>query len=217
MSNARGSSEKEAVPTDDKIEAADGVQQEASDVRSGRPSASEQQRNDKPRATRTRLINLLTPPTAVYDKTSFNFSLVRNVFFGTICTVIVAQPYYIQSLLVVVADDFSQSYDTVATLPTLALGGTALGLLTLVPAADFVNRRYLIMAMVAVSIPINLAIALSPTFAALQALHFLLGLFSAVAQILQPLVVDICKPEKRAQCLGVMLGDATGLVRRSPG
>lgn len=76
------------------------------------------------------------------------FSLGLNILFGFAGAFTVANLYYTNPILNVLARDFDVSYERVSQIPTLAQSGYAVGLLFLNPLGDIFKRRPFVLGLV---------------------------------------------------------------------
>ncbi|WP_211455158.1 MFS transporter [Collimonas antrihumi] len=127
--------------------------------------------------------------------------------------VAVASNYYAQPLLHTIASRFGISNGSAGLIVTVAQLGYAFGLMLLVPLADMVERKRLIVVMTLLS-----ACGLLITAAA-QSIVFVLigtaltGLFSVVSQVLVPFAATLAAPQERGKVVGhVMTGLLLGIL-----
>lgn len=76
------------------------------------------------------------------------FSLWHNTLFAFAGAFTVANLYYNQPILDILAREFDVNYETVSRIPTLMQAGYATGLLFLCPLGDLVRRRPFVLIMV---------------------------------------------------------------------
>ncbi len=69
-----------------------------------------------------------------------------------ICGFIIANMYYIQSLIPLAMKELNQSFLNVSFIYTLALTGNICGLLLVVPLGDFLNRKKMILILILILI-----------------------------------------------------------------
>ncbi|KAK5454975.1 hypothetical protein LTS15_005695 [Exophiala xenobiotica] len=120
-----------------------------------------------------------------------------------------ANTYYSQPILDVMARDFNVSQSKVANIPALAQAGSVVGLLTVLPLADFFPRRKFALIMLGFGIVFWLGICLSPRFTPFLALTFLSAIFTPVPQLLLPLVSELSTSKDRAFNLSIMSNGPT--------
>ena len=119
--------------------------------------------------------------------------------------VIVANIYYIQPLLEVIAHDFHLTVDRAGALAMLSQVGTALGMLFFVPLGDKFERRTLILTLVIGDI-ISLALmALAPNALCLGVAAFLVGAFSANVHVVVPFAAHLAAPAQRGRVVGIVV------------
>lgn len=117
---------------------------------------------------------------------------------------IVANIYYIQPLLVILAQDFSLTSTQAGLLATATQVGTSFGMLLFVPLGDVMERRSLIHRLVlAVGIALVLT-ALAPSALWMGAACLAVGLFGAVVHVLVPYAAHLAPPEKRGRIVGTV-------------
>jgi len=125
----------------------------------------------------------------------------------------VANLYYVQPLLSVVARDFGVADGTAGLLVTCAQVGYVAGLAFLVPLGDIVDQRRLISTILLGTAAALAACAAAPSFAVLAGALVAVGALSVVAQIAVPLASTLAGPEERGQVVGtVMSGLFIGIL-----
>jgi predicted MFS family arabinose efflux permease len=125
----------------------------------------------------------------------------------------VAGNYFLQPLLALVGADLRADVGTLGAVASVALLGYALGLLLVVPLGDVVDRRPLVVGMLAITTAALAGAALAPSVALLAMAVFLLGLSSVVAQVLVPYAASLATDEARTRVVGtVMAGVLTGIL-----
>jgi predicted MFS family arabinose efflux permease len=119
--------------------------------------------------------------------------------------VIVANIYYIQPLLEVIAHEFGLTVARAGTLAMLSQIGTALGMLFFVPLGDKFERRSLIIVLVIGDIVSLTLMALAPTALLLGAAAFLVGGFSANVHVVVPFAAHLASPAQRGRVVGTVV------------
>jgi predicted MFS family arabinose efflux permease len=117
---------------------------------------------------------------------------------------IVANIYYIQPLLVEIAQEFSLSSTQAGLIATATQIGTSFGMLFFVPLGDTIERRSLVTRLVLASCAALVLTALAPNALCLGLACFGVGLFGAVVHILVPYAAHLDPPEKRGRIVGTV-------------
>ena len=129
-----------------------------------------------------------------------------DVGFMAIATgLIVANLYYCQPLVILIAKEFLIAEEKAATITYLTQAGYAIGMFVMVPLCDKIERKKQIQ---------------YTTFAAIIALiiaatsrSFLIGAFSIVPQLILPLAASLASPEQRGKVIGtIMSGLLVGIL-----
>ncbi|MFC0234184.1 MFS transporter [Vagococcus entomophilus] len=119
--------------------------------------------------------------------------------------VVVANLYYAQPLLILISRYFGISTTNASVIATFTQLGYATGIITLLPLADVMDKKKLI---VRLFIPCLLAIAgvyFSTSFVLTCICSFLLGMTSMTPQLLLTLAIQNSDPEKRGKNIGSLL------------
>ncbi|MEV6978319.1 MFS transporter [Kitasatospora sp. NPDC093806] len=125
----------------------------------------------------------------------------------------VANVYYAQPLLDLIADDLRISHATVGLVGTLTQVGYAAGLLLLVPLGDHVDRRILITAQLGLSVAALAAVALAPSAPLMLLAMAAVGLLAVVAQVLVAYAASLAGPADRGRVVGtVTSGIVVGIL-----
>ncbi len=129
-----------------------------------------------------------------------------TLFMAVCCGLTVANLYYCQPLLPLIATEFKISNTAAGSITYLTQLGYAAGMLLFVPLGDLLEKKQQILWTVLASIVTLLGIAFSPSFAMLQVLSFLIGVFSVVPQLIVPLAANLASDEKRGSVIGLVMG-----------
>lgn len=119
--------------------------------------------------------------------------------------VIVANLYYCQPLVPLIAKEFGVSLDKAGSLTYLTQGGYAFGIFLMIPLGDKFERKsqVLITAFLA-SICLGLSAVLN-NFFWLQVISFALGMFSVVPQLLLPMAASLSSDSQRGKTIGTVV------------
>ncbi|KAI1389330.1 MFS general substrate transporter [Hypoxylon trugodes] len=141
------------------------------------------------------------------------FTLSMNILLAFSGTFTVANLYYAQPILNVLARDFNVSYEKASDVSTLSQAGYATGLLFLCPLADMVPRRPFILFLIWLTATIWIGLCLTTSFNVFISLSYLCGVGTVTPQLMLPLVGDLAPAHRRASSLSVVVsGLALGLL-----
>ncbi|MDA8193673.1 MAG: MFS transporter [Thermaerobacter sp.] len=125
----------------------------------------------------------------------------------------VANLYYSQPLLGLMARTFDAPPARLGTVPMMTQIGYAIGLLAFVPLADAVDRRKLMTRLLLLTAAALGLAAAAPSVLWLDGASLLIGLFTVVPQIALPLAADIAIESDRGHVVGrVMSGLLIGIL-----
>ncbi|WP_126247114.1 MFS transporter [Chitinophaga rhizosphaerae] len=129
-----------------------------------------------------------------------------NITVMAICTgLIVANIYYAQPLLVLIAREFNVTESNAGQVTFFTQMGYALGLLFCVPLGDKLERRSQILAMTGCAVAALGAAALSMNITMLKITGFIIGFTSIVPQLILPMAASLAEPQKRGKVIGVIM------------
>src|SRR4051794_16291120 len=135
------------------------------------------------------------------------------LLLAVVCGAAVANIYYAQPLLPVVAQAFGVDEGRAGLLVTASQIGYAVALAFLVPVGDVLERRRLVSVLLAVTGVLLLGAAAAPTFGVLLAAVAIVAVTSAVAQIVVPMAASLASDERRGSVVGtVMSGLLVGIL-----
>jgi predicted MFS family arabinose efflux permease len=124
-----------------------------------------------------------------------------------------ANIYYAQPLLPRMAVDFGVAASTMALLPAVTQAGFAIGILTIVPLADMVERRRLLVVVLTLLSVVLLLHALASSVGTLFAAAFGLGLVGITPQLLAPFAALLAPSGREGMAVGTVLsGVLSGIV-----
>ncbi|TCO61056.1 MFS transporter [Actinocrispum wychmicini] len=126
------------------------------------------------------------------------------LLFSVACGLAVANVYYFQPLLDVIAADFQMDHATVGVIGTATQVGYGAGLLLLVPLGDLVNRRRLVVGQTLLSVLALIAVTLVPTAPLLLAAMTAVGALAVVTQVLVAYSAHLADPTDRGRMVGVV-------------
>ena len=137
-----------------------------------------------------------------------------DVSFMAIATgLIVANLYYCQPLVILIAKEFLIAEEKAATITYLTQAGYAIGMFVMVPLGDKLERKKQIQFTAFSAIIALILAATSKSFLMLQIASFLIGAFSIVPQLILPLAASLASPEQRGKVIGtIMSGLLVGIL-----
>ena len=129
------------------------------------------------------------------------------------CGLTVANLYYAQPLLDLIAHSFQVGQGTATIVVTLTQVGYALGLLFLLPVGDLLENRVLATRTLVGTAIALLAAGAAPSFGIFVAVSVLVGVTSVVAQVLVPLAAHLAPRGEEGRFVGrVMSGLLLGIL-----
>jgi predicted MFS family arabinose efflux permease len=132
---------------------------------------------------------------------------------AVVAGVSVANLYYVQPLLPVLARDFAAGPEAVGAVSVATQVGYAVGLTLFIPLGDAVERKALILALCGATVLALLGVAAAPSLAWVTAASFLTGAFTVVPHVALPLAAHLAAPHERGRIIGVVLsGLLTGIL-----
>ncbi|KAI1079749.1 major facilitator superfamily domain-containing protein [Whalleya microplaca] len=142
-----------------------------------------------------------------------SFTLSMNILLAFSTTFTVANLYYPQPILNVIAKDFGVSYERASNVSALSQAGYAVGLLFLCPLADMIPRRPFILFLIWATATVWIGLCLTNNFEVFISLSFICGVGTVTPQLMLPLVGDLAPPHRRASSLSIVVsGLALGLL-----
>lgn len=152
-------------------------------------------------------------PAAQTTRTPAGIGRGLVLLLAVTCGAAVANIYYAQPLLPIIGQALGVSEGTAGPLVTASQVGYAVALALLVPLGDVLERRRLVTALLAVTALTLLGAAFAPGFAVLLVVLALVGVTSAVAQIVVPMAASLADDETRGRVVGtVMSGLLIGIL-----
>ncbi len=140
------------------------------------------------------------------SSTSLTMTRGMVLLFAFCCGVIVANIYYSQPIIELIAPDIGISATAASLIVSLTQIGYALGMLFLVPLADLVENRRLMIITALVSVASLLAAAFTTQPHAFLLVSLLIGASSVSVQILIPLAAHLAAEESRGRVVGGIMG-----------
>ena len=129
------------------------------------------------------------------------------------CGLVVANIYYNQPLLAAIGRTFRLSDSSASLVATATQVGYTLGMLFVVPLGDMLERKRLILIMLLGAAGCMALAAVAPSFALLTTASVLIGILSAVPQLLVPMAAHLAPEASRGRVVGhVMSGLLVGIL-----
>ena len=142
---------------------------------------------------------------------------VLVLLFALCCGAIVANLYYAQPIIELIAPDVGLSAERASMIVSLTQIGYALGLLFLVPLADLLESRWLMLITTATALLCLLAAAFANQPDLFLGLALLIGLSSVSVQMLIPLAANLAPEASRGRVVGnIMSGLLLGILLARP-
>lgn len=132
------------------------------------------------------------------------------ILLGVIAGVSAANIYYNQPLLGLMDRSFGAAVgDAARIIPSAAMIGFAVGILTLIPLGDrFVRRKLIALQLAALSVAL-IGAALAPSLWLLAVASFFVGVLATTAQQTVPFAADLATDSNRGRIVGLVM---TGLL-----
>ena len=129
------------------------------------------------------------------------------------CGLVVANIYYNQPLLAAIGRTFGLSDSSASLTATATQVGYTLGMLFVVPLGDMLERKRLILLMLAGAAACLALAAFAPSFGVLAGASILIGVCSAVPQLLLPMAAHLAPEADRGRIVGrIMSGLLIGIL-----
>tara|TARA_R110002020_G_scaffold154714_2_gene334993 strand:+ start:154934 stop:156103 length:1170 start_codon:yes stop_codon:yes gene_type:complete len=123
---------------------------------------------------------------------------------ATAAGLVVANNYYNQPLLNLIAKTFEVSESEVSNIPLFSQLGFAFGLLFIIPLGDmFPRKKIILIDIVAVTVAL-LATAIAPSLFLMTVSSFLVGFASVVPQLFVPMAAQMASDERRGRAIGIV-------------
>ena len=142
-------------------------------------------------------------------------TLLVVLTFGV--AVLVANLYYAQPLIAFIGAELRISSGLAGSIVSVAQIGYGTGLFLLVPVADLVENKRLVLTMMGLTAACLAALALSGSAWSFFAASFLIGLCATAAQILLPFAAHLILEERRGRVVGnIMARVLAGIMLARP-
>ncbi|MDO7885860.1 MFS transporter [Hymenobacter cheonanensis] len=153
---------------------------------------------------------LLAPPAA---PTTHRLDNALVWLMALTCGLVVANIYYNQPLLAAIGRTFHVRDSQASLIATATQVGYTLGMLLIVPLGDMLERKRLMLWMLLGAAVCLGGAALAPTFALLAGASVLIGICSAVPQLLLPMAAHLAPEADRGRIVGrIMSGLLIGIL-----
>ncbi|CAN7623503.1 MFS transporter [Bosea sp. LjRoot90] len=126
------------------------------------------------------------------------------LLFAVASGLAVANAYFAQPLLDIIADDLQLSRATVGLVVGATQLGYGLGLILLVPLGDLLDRRKLVVLQSLLSVAALIGVAFSGSGAMLLAAMAAMGFLAVVTQAFVAYAASLARPEERGQVVGAV-------------
>lgn len=129
-----------------------------------------------------------------------------TVILMAFCTgLIVANIYYCQPLVILIAKDFNLTESDAGSITFLTQAGYAIGLFLLVPLGDMFEKKRQILMTTALAIIALVIAGFSQSFVILEIASVLIGACSIVPQLILPLTASLSTDENRGANIGIVM------------
>jgi predicted MFS family arabinose efflux permease len=150
----------------------------------------------------------MTPEIRSIAESTGRPSLTRGMIalFAFCCAAIVANLYYAQPIIALIAPEIHMSPATASLIVSLTQIGYALGMFFLVPLGDILENRRLMIATALISVVALAAASMAHEPATFLLVSLVLGFSTVTVQILVPLAAHMAPDETRGQVVGTIMG-----------
>lgn len=129
-----------------------------------------------------------------------------DILLMAFCTgLIVANIYYCQPLVILVAREFGLTESHAGRISYLTQAGYAIGLFLIVPLGDMFERKKQILLITGLAIMALLLAGFSHSFFLLEISCVLIGASSIVPQLILPMAANLSSDEKRGYTIGIIM------------
>mgnify|MGYP003575011474 FL=1 len=129
-----------------------------------------------------------------------------DVVLMAFCTgLIVANIYYCQPLVILIAKDFNLNESDAGSITFLTQAGYAVGLFLLVPLGDMFEKKKQILFTTALAIIALIIAGFAQSFLILEIASVLIGACSIVPQLILPLTASLSNDENRGANIGIVM------------
>jgi predicted MFS family arabinose efflux permease len=137
--------------------------------------------------------------------------------FALACGILIANLYYAQPLISLIAPEIGLSESAASLIVTLTQIGYCIGLILLVPLGDLVENRKLVLLTISGAILALLMAMLAPNALWFLFASLLVGIGSVAVQMLIPIAAHISSEERRGRTVGnIMSGLLLGVMLARP-
>lgn len=158
-----------------------------------------------------------TPLTSTLQASAPGLTRAMVLLFAFCCGAIVANLYYAQPIVELIAPDLGLASGSASLIVSLTQIGYALGLLFLVPLSDLIENRRLMIATAVVAAGSLLAAATLQQAQGFLLVSLLIGFSSVAVQMLIPLAAHLAPEHSRGQVVGnIMSGLLLGILLARP-
>jgi predicted MFS family arabinose efflux permease len=157
------------------------------------------------------------PATTAKAEQPASLSALMVAFLAFCCGAVVANLYYAQPIVELIAPQVGLSSSNASLIVSLTQFGYALGLLLLVPLADLMENRRLVVGFTLAASVTLLGAGLTHSPSLFLVLSLLIGLTSVAVQILVPLAAHLAPEASRGRVVGnIMSGLLLGILLSRP-
>jgi predicted MFS family arabinose efflux permease len=148
----------------------------------------------------------MTPTAEPAHSNAPGISRALVTLFAFCCGAIVANIYYAQPIIDLIAPDIHLSAHGASLIVSLTQIGYALGLFFLVPLADLIENRTLMLGTALLAVISLIGASQSHTPLTFLLLSLLIGFSSVSVQMLIPLSAHLASEESRGRVVGTIMG-----------
>ncbi|KAL2214010.1 MFS general substrate transporter [Sarocladium strictum] len=154
----------------------------------------------------SRFLRFMTPKRCRWDPSSPpDLPMPLALLYALTSTFTVANIYYCQPILNIIAEEFGVSYEMSSQSATLIQAGYAFGLIFVLPLGDMLRRRPFIIGLIWFTATVWIGLCLTNNFMVFRIVSFICGITTVTPQLMIPLVGEYAPANKKGFVLSIIV------------